>query len=97
VRAYADRTFEFDVKTPRTSYFLKKAAGLDKGSATPGRATVGRLSVKEIYEIAKVRRPCRRPLPRMIIARYAGIAWRSHRSAAIARPRQRQRACDVAL
>eukprot|EP00967_Tisochrysis_lutea_P024658 scaffold28342_cov31-Tisochrysis_lutea.AAC.1 len=55
VRAFADRTFEFDVKTPRTSYFLKKAAGLEKGATTPGTQIAGRLSLKDIYEIAKVR------------------------------------------
>ena len=54
VRAFADRTFEFDVKTPRTSYFLKKAAGLEKGATTPGTQIAGRLSLKDIYEIAKV-------------------------------------------
>lgn len=93
MRAFSDRTFEFDVKTPRTSYFLKKAAGLDKGSATPGRLTVGRLSVKEIYEIAKVRRARAAALcPTHQQREPHTIAQRSRR---LAGPRQRQRAGGI--
>ena len=54
VRSYADRTFDFDVSTPLSSYFLKKAAGVEKGTSKPGIEWVGSISVKEIYEIAKV-------------------------------------------
>ena len=39
ITAFADRTFTFTTKTPPASYFLKRAAGLDKGNATPGRTT----------------------------------------------------------
>src|SRR6188474_3662648 len=38
---YADRSFTFEMKTPPVSHFLKKAAGLQSGSKTPGRGTVG--------------------------------------------------------
>uniref|UniRef100_A0A7S0PW45 Large ribosomal subunit protein uL11m n=1 Tax=Coccolithus braarudii TaxID=221442 RepID=A0A7S0PW45_9EUKA len=55
VSAFADRSFTFTVQRPTTSYFLLKAAGLQKGSSTPGRTNVGRLSVKHIYEIAQVK------------------------------------------
>mmetsp|Transcript_40238 Transcript_40238/g.129352 ORF Transcript_40238/g.129352 Transcript_40238/m.129352 type:complete len:160 (+) Transcript_40238:42-521(+) len=55
VRSYADRTFDFDVSTPLSSYFLKKAAGVEKGTSKPGIEWVGSISVKEIYEIAKVK------------------------------------------
>mmetsp|Transcript_24521 Transcript_24521/g.39913 ORF Transcript_24521/g.39913 Transcript_24521/m.39913 type:complete len:103 (+) Transcript_24521:81-389(+) len=34
--AYGDRTFKFDVKTPHTSWLIKKASGIEKGSSTPG-------------------------------------------------------------
>ena len=57
VRSYADRTFDFDVSTPLSSYFLKKAAGVEKGTSKPGIEWVGSISVKEIYEIAKVPPP----------------------------------------
>ena len=55
VTAFSDRTFTFETKGPPTSYFLLKAAGLEKGAEKPGYETVGKLSVKHIYEIAKVR------------------------------------------
>ncbi|CAE6474359.1 unnamed protein product [Rhizoctonia solani] len=50
-----DRTFTFVTKTPPTSYFLKKAAGIEKGTARPGHDWVGTLTLKHIYEIAKIK------------------------------------------
>ena len=50
-----DRTFTFDVKPPVTSWFVKKAAGLDKGSGEAGKVTAGTISMKHIYEIAKIK------------------------------------------
>ncbi len=54
ITAYADRTFTFITKTPPVSYFLKKAAGLGKGSQTPGRASaVGSVTMTQVREIAE--------------------------------------------
>lgn len=53
ITVYADKTFSFETKTPPNSYFLKKAAGLAKGSQTPGRGTVGKVTMSQIHEIAK--------------------------------------------
>jgi large subunit ribosomal protein L11 len=53
ITAYADRTFTFTTKTPPASYLLKKAAGLEKGNQTPGRATSGRISAAKVREIAE--------------------------------------------
>ncbi|KAF8528895.1 mitochondrial ribosomal protein L11 [Hysterangium stoloniferum] len=50
-----DRTFSFITKTPPVSYFLKKASGIEKGAAQPGREVTGTISLKHIYEIAKVK------------------------------------------
>eukprot|EP00960_Hanusia_phi_P039281 753835-Hanusia_phi.AAC.8 len=55
ITAYSDRTFEYEIKTPQTSYFLKKAAGIAKGADQAGRSFVGEISVKKIYEIAKIK------------------------------------------
>ena len=55
VTAYTDRSFDFKVQRPTSSYFLLKAAGLEKGATAPGRGEVGRLSVKQLYEIARVK------------------------------------------
>ena len=53
ITAYGDRTFSFVTKTPPNTYFLKKAAGIDKGSQTPSRGTVGKVTMAQIREIAK--------------------------------------------
>jgi len=53
ITVYADRTFSFETKTPPNSFFLKKAAGLNKGSQTPGRGTVGKVTMAQIREIAE--------------------------------------------
>ena len=53
ITAYQDRSFTFITKTPPVSYFLKKAAKLDKGSQTPGVGTVGSVSVAQLEEIAE--------------------------------------------
>jgi len=50
---YEDRTFDFVTKTPPTSQYLKKAAGIEKGSGTPLRKKAGRISRKDLEEIAK--------------------------------------------
>jgi len=56
ITAYGDRTFTFVTKTPPNTYFIKKAAGLDKGSQTPGKgATVGKITMKQIREIAEIK------------------------------------------
>ena len=54
ITAYADRTFTFVTKTPPVTYFLKKAAGITKGTTTPGKgAAVGSVTMAQIHEIAE--------------------------------------------
>ena len=53
ITAYADRSFSFESKTPPASYFLKKAARLEKGTGTPGLATVGMVTMAQVREIAE--------------------------------------------
>ncbi len=55
ITAYADRSFTFIIKTPPVSFLLKKAAGIEKGSKTPGRDTVGKVSAEKVLEIAKMK------------------------------------------
>ncbi|KAF9498511.1 mitochondrial ribosomal protein L11 [Pleurotus eryngii] len=50
-----DRTFTFVTKTPPASYFIKKAAGIDKGPGRPGHEITGIISLKHVYEIAKIK------------------------------------------
>jgi large subunit ribosomal protein L11 len=55
ITAFADRTFSFVTKTPPVSYFIKKAARLEKGNATPGRTVSGQISVAQCREIAEAK------------------------------------------
>ncbi|EMR08952.1 ribosomal protein L11 [Pneumocystis murina B123] len=50
-----DRSFTFEIKTPPTSWLLFKAANVDKGSSMPGKTWVSSISLKHIYEIAKIK------------------------------------------
>jgi len=54
ITAYADRSFTFVTKSPPNSYFLKKAAGIEKGSQTTGKGRpVGQVTMEQIREIAE--------------------------------------------
>ena len=54
ITAYQDRSFTFEMKQPPVSYFLKKAAKIDKGSQTPGKGNkVGKVTQAQIREIAE--------------------------------------------
>jgi large subunit ribosomal protein L11 len=53
ITVFADKSFTFITKTPPNSYFIKKAANLNKGSQTPGRGNVGKVTIEQIEEIAK--------------------------------------------
>ena len=54
ITAFSDRSFPFVTKTPPNTYFLLKAAKLDKGSTTPGKgAAVGRVTTAQLREIAE--------------------------------------------
>jgi large subunit ribosomal protein L11 len=53
ITVYSDRSFTFVTKTPPASYFIKKAAGIESGSKTPGRALAGKITKKQLEEIAK--------------------------------------------
>ena len=56
ITAFADRTFTFVMKTPPNTYFLKKAAGIQKGTTTPGKgASVGRVTTAQLREIAETK------------------------------------------
>lgn len=55
ITVYQDRSFTFIMKTPPVSYLLKKAAGVEKGSSDPKRVKVGKITVKQLEEIAKTK------------------------------------------
>lgn len=55
ITVYADRSFSFEMKSPPASFFLKKAAKLGKGGATPGREVAGSVSRDQLREIAETK------------------------------------------
>lgn len=55
VTSYTDRSASFKIRSPPVSYLLKKAAGVEKGASTPGSESVGSVSLKHVYEIAKIK------------------------------------------
>src|SRR6476659_8516479 len=50
---YQDKSFTFKMKTPPVSYFLKKAAGVPKGSQAPGRGPIGTVTKAQVRDIAQ--------------------------------------------
>ncbi len=55
ITVYADRSFSFITKTPPASYLIKKAAGIPKASGEPNREKVGKVTRKQLEEIAQVK------------------------------------------
>ncbi|HDJ23023.1 MAG TPA: 50S ribosomal protein L11 [Candidatus Aminicenantes bacterium] len=55
ITVYKDRSFSFVVKSPPASFLLKKAAGIAKGSGAPNREKVGKITEKQLEEIAKIK------------------------------------------
>ncbi len=53
ITCFSDKSFTFIMKTPPVSYFLLKAAGLEKGSQTTGKTVVGKVAIDEVRAIAK--------------------------------------------
>ena len=53
ITAYKDRSFDFVTKKPPVTFYLKKAAKIKKGCQTPGRSTLGKVTMKQVEEIAK--------------------------------------------
>lgn len=57
ITIYQDRSFTFITKTPPASILIKKAAKLEKGSSNPLRNKVGKVTVQQVEEIAKLKLP----------------------------------------
>jgi large subunit ribosomal protein L11 len=57
ITVYADRSFTFIMKTPPASVLIRKQLGLEKGSGAPNTTKVGKISRKQLEEIAKTKQP----------------------------------------
>jgi large subunit ribosomal protein L11 len=57
ITIYEDRSFTFILKTPPTPVLIRQAAGLEKGSGTPGRSVVGTITDAQVADIAQIKMP----------------------------------------
>jgi large subunit ribosomal protein L11 len=57
ITVYADRSFTFITKTPPVPVLIKRACSLAKGSAEPNKSKVGKITAKQVEEIAKIKMP----------------------------------------
>jgi large subunit ribosomal protein L11 len=57
VTVYGDRTYSFITKTPPAAILLKKAANIAKGSAEPNKTKIGKVTMKQVREIAQTKAP----------------------------------------
>ncbi len=57
ITAYSDKSFTFIMKTPPASVLIKKALGIEKGSGQPNKDKVGKITRKQLEEIAKIKMP----------------------------------------
>ena len=57
ITVYADRSFSFIMKTPPAAILLKKASNIEKGSGVPNRDKVGKVTMKQVEEIAMKKQP----------------------------------------
>ena len=57
ITVYSDRSFTFVMKTPPAAVLIAKAIGIEKGSGTPNTAKVGKITRKQLEEIAKTKQP----------------------------------------
>src|SRR3569832_260396 len=57
ITVYSERSFTFILKTPPASVLIRKAIGIEKGSGTPNTNKVGRISRKQLEDVAKIKQP----------------------------------------
>ena len=57
VTIFSDKSFTFILKTPPASVLIRKAIGIEKGSGTPNTSKVGKISRKQLEDVAKIKQP----------------------------------------
>ena len=57
ITVYSDRSFTFIMKTPPAAVLIRKAIGIEKGSGTPNTAKVGKITRKQLEDVAKMKQP----------------------------------------
>jgi large subunit ribosomal protein L11 len=57
ITVFVDKSFSFETKKPPVSFYIKRAAGLDKGTGETGREVVGRVTMQQLQDIAEEKMP----------------------------------------
>ena len=57
ITVFVDKSFTFETQKPPVSFYLKRAAGLEKGAGEAGRETVGQVTMQQVKEIAEEKMP----------------------------------------
>ena len=57
ITVFVDKSFTFETKKPPVSFYLQRAAGLEKGAGEAGRETVGQVTMQQVKEIAEEKMP----------------------------------------
>lgn len=100
--AFPDKTFQFVPSAPKSTWFLKRAAGIHVGAAAPNKQAVGTVHVKQIYEIAKIKKGLEPKLAKVPLRSYCktlaatcgsmGVAVDTSRRAKPNKPRAKAKA-----
>jgi large subunit ribosomal protein L11 len=56
INVYEDKSFDFSIKSPPASVLIRKALGISKGSPVPNRDKVGKITLKQLEEIAEMKK-----------------------------------------
>ncbi|KAI8473550.1 MAG: mitochondrial ribosomal protein L11 [Monoraphidium minutum] len=86
ISVYADKSYDWQLKMPPSSYFIKTAAGLARGADRPGHESVAAISLKHLYEIARVKAPDMPGVPMRGVVRSLMFQCRSMGVGVVARP-----------
>ncbi|KAG2437836.1 hypothetical protein HXX76_005455 [Chlamydomonas incerta] len=88
VRVFSDKSYEWDLKTPPSTWLIKKAAGLARAADRPGHELAGTVSLKHLYEIARVKQRDSPNLPLQSIVTALLSTCRSMGVRVVARPEE---------
>jgi large subunit ribosomal protein L11 len=86
ISVYEDKTYSWALKMPPASYFIKRAAGLARGAGRPGHEAIAAVSLKHLYEIARVKAPDMPGVPMRGVVRALVFQCRSMGVAVVPRP-----------
>lgn len=86
LKVYSDKSYEWELKTPPSSWLIKKTAGINRCSGRPVHDMIGVISLKHLYEIAKVKQQDTPNIPLQSVCKSLLMTCRSMGVRVVARP-----------